>query len=570
MKRFICLVAALLLALPAALAAPEDLIASAKSHLTEVYGYTMADAEQFEFSFDGKDTLRFWHKDHPEWVYTANNRPRDPDTPSATTPFYKGQFIGYPGENDIRWVLNATRDNGWFKNWDKTAMGEFREALREAANIRVSIPLAAGLEAGDITAAQAVEGFFRSCLGEPYQWTEAARQWRDWGLKEKGVVPESPYLPPDGLPVTVDSRHSGNFIITHFKENIPEALTAAFSHPKLSGWACLGGVTQEHQYQVKPTAASGIAGFEKAGERLLVMLFKDKNAPWYVVPVGENALYQNREISYTLASSFYSMRIEYPLADGELEVFTVMPSRLEQGIYACEISSYTHINHVPGHTLQANNTISGWQLVETLPDGLQAHSALENAAVFGFLDAISDISAFPRTPEAWFNAQEGRLIPEGTAMLSGVNLRQKTSSRSASLGEFNPGTLAKVLGFEKGDPYPWLHAQIGTNTGYASTSYVNPPESDFGNATSATRPLPVAQAKEDMALKSGTGLFDGTIRNLPAGTRMHVLCEEKGWLYVSVPRGEAGWLMDVEGTYGYVKPGEVTLAGTAIQLDWMD
>lgn len=570
MKRLLCLVAALLLALPAALAAPEDLIASAKSHLTEIYGYTMKEAEQFEFSFDGKDTLRFWHKDHPEWVYTANNRPRDPDTPSATSPFYTGQFFGYPGENDIRWVLNAARETGWFKNWDQAAMAAFREALRKAANIRVSVPLALGLEAGDITAAQAVEGFFRSCLGEPYQWTAAARQWRDWVLKENGLLPEKPYLAPDGLAVTVNSRRSGDFIITHFEDNIPDSLTAAFSHPQLAGWVCLGGVTQEQQVQGKPTGGSGIAGFEKAGKRLLVMLFKDKEATWQVVPVGDNALYQNRAIHFTMDNSFYSMRIDYPLPDGELEAFTVMPVRLDKGMFVCEIESYLHINLSPGHSLKANKAISGWRLVETLPDGLQAQAALENAAVFGYLDAISDISAFPRTPEAWFKAMEGRLIPEGYAMLAGVNLREKTSSRSASLGEFKPGTLAKLLGFEQGDPYPWLHAQIGLKTGYASTSYVNPPASEFGNATSATQPLPVAQAKKDMALKSGTGLFDGTLRELPAGTRMHVLCEEKGWLYVSVPRGEAGWLMDVEGTYGYVKPGEVSLAATSLQLDWLE
>ncbi len=568
LKRFVCLMAALFLLLPSALAAPQDLIETAKSHLTEVYGYTAEDADNFQFSDDKKGTLSFWPKDRPEWIYTLVYSESGVDDVGATTPFYSGLFLDFPGENDIRWVLNAARQNGWFQRWDRAAMAAFRQALREAANIRVSAALAVGLNSGTITASQAVEGFFQSCLGEPCLWTPAARQWRDWVLKEAGLAPEAPYTPPDGLAVTVNSRHSGDFIITHFKNKIPEALKPAFSHPKLAGWACLGGVIQEHQQGGR--AASGVAGFEKEGRRLLVMLFKDKNGPWQAVPVGENALYPNRDIRFSLDSSFYRMRIEYPLAGGELETFVLLPTRLGQGIYACAIDSYLHINFSPGRSLQAQHDVSGWRLVETLPDGYLPHTGLENAAVFGFLDAVPDISAFPATPEAWFKAAEGRLIPEDCTMLMGANLRQNTSSRSASLGEFSPGTLARVLGYEKGDPFPWLHVRIGGKTGFVSTSYVCLPESRHGNAVSATPPLPVARAKKDLALKSGTGLFDRNTAELPEGTKMHVLCRQGGWLYVSVPRGEAGWLMDVEGRYGYVRAGDVSLAATALQLDWAE
>lgn len=570
MKRSVCLLLALLLWLPTALAAPE-LIETAKSHLTEVYGYTAEDADNFRFSDDKKGTLSFWPKDRPEWVYTLVYSESGADDIGATSPFFSGLFPRFPGENDIRWVLNAARQNGWFQHWDKAAVTAFRQALRDAANIRVSAALAVGLESGDITASQAVEGFFQSCLGEPFQWTPAARQWRDAVLAENGLRPEAPYTPPDGLAIAVSSRHSGDFVITHFKNKIPEALKDAFSHPKLAGWACLGGVTQEHENTAgKPALSSGIAGFEKAGRRLLVMLFKDKNDPWQAVPVGENALYPNRDIRFSLDSSLYRMRIEYPLADGETEAFTLLPRRLDEGMYACAIDSYLHINFSPGRSLQAQHDVSGWRLVETLPDGHLPHTGPENAAVFGFLDAVPDISAFPATPEAWFKAAEGRLIPEGCAMLMGVNLRQDTSSRSASLGEFKPGTLAKVLGHEKGDPFPWLHARIGGKTGFVSTSYVCLPESRHGNAVSAVPPLPVARAKKDLALKSGTGLFDENTAELPEGTKMHVLCKQGGWLYVSVPRGEAGWLMDVEGRCGYVRAGDVSLAATAVQLDWAE
>jgi hypothetical protein len=50
---------------------------------------------------------------------------------------------------------------------------------------------------------------------------------------------------------------------------------------------------------------------------------------------------------------------------------------------------------------------------------------------------------------------------------------------------------------------------------------------------------------------------------------MHVLSDQGEWLYVAVPRGALGWLMDVEGRFGYVKKEDVDMAATEIQLDWM-
>ena len=121
MKRFLFLLLALLLWLPTALAAPE-LLETAKSHLTEVYGYTAEDADNFQFSDDKKGTLSFWPKDRPEWIYTLVYSESGVDDVGATTPFYSGLFLDFPGENDIRRVLNAARQNGWFQRWDRAAV----------------------------------------------------------------------------------------------------------------------------------------------------------------------------------------------------------------------------------------------------------------------------------------------------------------------------------------------------------------------------------------------------------------------------------------------------------------
>jgi hypothetical protein len=42
------------------------------------------------------------------------------------------------------------------------------------------------------------------------------------------------------------------------------------------------------------------------------------------------------------------------------------------------------------------------------------------------------------------------------------------------------------------------------------------------------------------------------------------------WLHVVIPQGEPGWMMDVNGTDGYVKASDVMEAATSVQLDWME
>ena len=82
--------------------------------------------------------------------------------------------------------------------------------------------------------------------------------------------------------------------------------------------------------------------------------------------------------------------------------------------------------------------------------------------------------------------------------------------------------------------------------------------------------LPVVEAQKEIPLKKGTGLFDGTVQTLPAGTKMHVIIENDDWLYVDVPQGEIGFLMDVEGNFGYVRKTDVTFLPAIPGLDWAE
>ena len=83
-------------------------------------------------------------------------------------------------------------------------------------------------------------------------------------------------------------------------------------------------------------------------------------------------------------------------------------------------------------------------------------------------------------------------------------------------------------------------------------------------------PLPVAMCRNTVRLKSGTGLFSPTVSELAAGTKMHIILDQNAWLYVVVPRDErtSDWLMDADGTYGYVKKADVVIAAMESQLEW--
>ena len=235
--------------------------------------------------------------------------------------------------------------------------------------------------------------------------------------------------------------------------------------------------------------------------------------------------------------------------------------------YVGRLSEYYYYDQNKGTMLKAVGGNDGWTLSETLKNK-EVLLATIDGALFANMEAIPSFADMPNSMAAW-QALPQRLTPEGYAMLSGVRLREKTSTRSRILGDFLPGTLIKDLGREQGDPFPWLKGSIGRLNGYVSTHYINPPEGQDGQSHVWTRPLPVAGTVKDISLKIGTGLFDGKVQDLPKGSRMHVLTDEGDWLYVCVPQGELGWLMDVDGTYGYVHKNDVVIAATAIQLDWI-
>ena len=156
-----------------------DLMPYAISNLTEVLGYTAEEAEAFVFERREGGEVAFWHPDHPDWVYTVFID-RKTGQISGTTPFDTG-YARYRGENTVRELMRAVREKGWFAAWDRDAREEML-ALLNKENIRISTELLFAESAGS-----AAHGFFESCYGPEFGWTEALSGLFGSVLEEYGL-----------------------------------------------------------------------------------------------------------------------------------------------------------------------------------------------------------------------------------------------------------------------------------------------------------------------------------------------------------------------------------------------
>jgi hypothetical protein len=588
------LLCAMLLLSPAALAqesAYDKPITYAKSLLTEVYGYTQAEADVFVFQVTDTDTewkVQFHPQEHPEGIYTGAFGKADGAFSGASSPFHT-EYNKYPGENSIRDTLRAASQNQWFSTWNDAAKAAFGEYMPRMG-ITPSYSLQTGLQDSGYPAAQAVDDFFLSCYGEKSGWTQAVGEWHDEVLKENSLT-----LTPAAI--DMDSRrgirtHTAKgtnsdwtYTVTEFLSQTPPELAQVISHPQLTGWTNLCGALMTFDKPAgskgSPPEDRGLAAFAKGDERLLVMLYREQSSEkWLIAPVGLKALLNNRDFYIAYDGQEGCFSIEYPISGFESEAFrcdVVLKRGAENLQPICKLKDYRRINRETGYSLtidsEGGRLQAGdyWYHITTVEPGKPARAENVPAIEPDCLEFIN-VNGFPKNAEECRQAAaKSYTLPDGYGVAAGAHLRAETSSHSADLGMVEPGTLVQVLETVSGNPYPWYRVQIGFAQGYMSSTYVTYGSSaDIAGAISLSGPLHVAKAKHDCALKKGTGWFDGSVADLKAGTKMHVIAVCGDWLYVVIPQGALGWVMDVNGTYGYVKASDVMRAATEIQLDWLE
>lgn len=545
--------------------------------LTEIYGYTQEEADQFLCSVtETESTLEYmlYPAEHPNWRYTHVLNRKNGACEDDLSPFSGTNQPGYEGR--LRAILQRAAEENWFENWTEASMTALYDQMTQW-EFRRSARLEAGLAQKNLTAAEAVQEMFVSTFGDELSWTEPAREWRDEVLAQHGLTRETVSTAPvQGVQRwQAEGRITGKMTVVEFTGQLPEELQSLCENePYLAGWSCLSGAMR-----LPETAGrSALMAFGRGEERLLAMAMV-LEGELHLLPVGERTLLPGRAFSihYDPQENLYS--IEYPLDENgeETECFRVRPAAVqrsgEERRILCQIEDYRRVNQktLEGFVLESLEYESAaegnWRATVYRP-GKPTESRDFDLNLPHWLDDQS-AADFPRSMEECEQlAEAGSGIPEGYAVCRGVHLRQKTSSRSKDLGDMKNGTLVRVLETVPGDPWPWAHVQVGSLEGYMCNLYVSYEGSTNDTPVSQIVPLPVAETLCETALKESTALLGGTMTQLSAGTRMHVLCEYDGWLYVCVPRNEPGWLMDVDGQYGFVKTADVRTAASFVQLDW--
>jgi hypothetical protein len=557
MKRIIWLALVMALTVSVALADEQDLRQYAEDNLTEVYGYLEEEVRDFVFETRQDGSLAFWPKAHPGWIYTVFRGAYG--QMDGTTPFHTG-YTGYCGENAVRELLRTMEEKNWISEWSEESKNALLDACLEN-NVRISTEMYLSE-----SAAQGLQGFFESCYGPTAGWTDALFELRDSVFVEYGLMmEESPFHVQGVHRISRRNIYQSDLTRTYtlFEGEYPDELNAAFSDPHLTGWTCHSGALSFDESREKPGKGTGkgLAAFEKDGKRQLTQL-SCLNGQWTINPLGTNAVYPTGDYRVTYDLQHNAFAVQYRLNDDETAAFYLSPNQAKREhstLCSTVINSYERVNRKTGEAVWIGLYGSG------MPTWNKELPLDEIVANFPRYLGVIPITEFPTTLEgARHSVFPG--LPEGYVYSGGVNLRTQRSSRSASHGVLNAGTLLPVLERLPGDPSEWIRTKVGFLEGFVVETYVGEGQTQ----TARLSALPVAETAKEIALKKGTGLFDGTVQALPAGTKMHVIIENGDWLYVDVPQGEIGFLMDVDGTFGYVRKAGVTFLSIIPGLDWAE
>ena len=563
---------------PAASGEPADadairsrVIQNAEDYLTEVYGYPVSQAEKFIFLFHPEGELEYWPDEaHSAWCYRMYFDPATGETRDATTPFYGGGFENYPGESSVREVVLAFTEQDWLHQWNGEAVQAFSRKVYEWGQVVPTQRLAEGLQSGNITAPEAMREFFLSCFGPEESWTPAAVAWLKELLEEDAGEAGSPQARGDAPShlrdeqIEIGLRNGSRVLAAYYVETIPEE--AGLNRFTSKGWGLKEGILADYilpgeNDAMQDTFDRGFFVLEKEGRRMGVTLIR-KDGAWESHPAGPCVL-ADRDLTLTLQTGGPDLifRLEYEPRDGKL----VSCSSFVDGRGYLHLYNYSVTGEASGDRFLLYSEASGRWLWVCDRTGQESAGGGDPCYVSDIY-AMLHFAELPDSPESY---REWNRFPylKGYYFVTGVHLREKTSSRSRDLGMLNPGTVVYKTGEAEGDPFPWYKVELGLLKGYVVTQYIC--ADDAGQPTGDQyEPLPVAEAVRKADLKSGTGWLDGKIAEVPEGTRMHVLFERDGWYYVVIPREELHYYMDVEGQYGFIPKDAVRTGLTGYDLDW--
>lgn len=567
-------------AVPQLTEAEQQIWKYAQDYLTEICGYTAAEAARFGYRFEhhGDElTVLYYPQDHPGWVYSGVWTGEQGERLRSTSPFRGAADADYPGENSVRDTLRQVEAAQWLTHWDQESMASFRTLLESDPQIHISEELASGLASGALTAGEAVTAFFRSCYGPENGWTSALKEWHDEVLalaaKPAGA---SAVLTANAAYEAENGAVSGDTWSTaSWTGKLPEELLAALEASPFAEDEVLRGALAVRQDAMESGECSGqaLVAVRHEGQAMLIG-FHRTAGEWRCEPVSETLLRTGADFAIAARreeSGLMSFNIQYDedafclryTAGGTWQLWRY---ERRDGSFSADLT--------PGN------------IAITSGGNIEGHSCFTS-----LLAEDMDGDSFPTTLEELRRYIEAHQLlgVNGMVICSGANLRVRPTTDSESLAMLNNGVAMLDVGVSaserKGSDMVWHYVIVGSQAGFVSEAYVHDPVAWINE-----EPLPVCRVKEKVELYEGTvaetetrmalGMavsdtevteVEGAAYTATPEDVLTVLGESKdGWLFVFKPNTPQAFPMRPDGAYGWVHTKDAVCEATPLRLKYQE
>jgi len=259
-----------------------------------------------------------------------------------------------------------------------------------------------------------------------------------------------------------------------FDGEIPLQLGGVFDEWIQKGDAILCGTvctTRYHKYPETALSADALLAVER-GEKILLLGASYRDGMWSSAVETDSFFIPGQKFDVTclprhgISGSFVGALPALVCSDGEFIVSVRADARviLEEYRAPCPDGSELSIG-------VGNGILYAHRMLE----GIEQESG-RAAGVFGSRLRHWTYDAFPKSC-VQVNAMDGTGMPafeEGEAFIFGVNLREKPTGQSRSLGKYT--AIVRVLDRAEGTHAPWYQVQWADKTGWVSGDYVLFPE----------------------------------------------------------------------------------------------
>ena len=380
---------------------------------------------------------------------------------------------------------------------------------------------------------------------------------------------------------SLEDNRNLRYDVETFTTDIPSGLREAFAQtPFAADEVICGAVVGYYYHNLSETPTRHGLMAVRHGETRLLLAAEQKKGVWDIWPASETLLRDGEDFAITVTPLYgrYSageeiiasalLTVDYGADQFLLSVGDMMsaPSRI------CELHQYRRLD-ASGDGLILQQKSAGHLFAQIMENGQKQREEYPEDMPGNYMlrwpedAAYIDGDTFPTTEEALAAWAAAHPLREDVTYIFGANLRQRATSKSASLGKYHYAPLT-ILGQEEGTEFPWYHVRIGDTEGYVSGNYVASPDdpirtNNFVGAQST--PLRVAKAVPGASLYAD---MSGKVKQaLPDGASALILAEADGWYHVALAQ-EGEWYAADDAVYGYLRARDVQVYESWLQMKY--